>query len=76
MAAAEIAGLDEIYRIGGAQAVAALALGTERVQPVDLVAGPGNVFVQLAKQMLAGTLLLVALRFAIDLIQGRNGKKV
>ncbi|MFP6640313.1 MAG: histidinol dehydrogenase, partial [Myxococcota bacterium] len=42
------------YRIGGAQAVAALALGTERVQPVDLVAGPGNVFVQLAKQMLAG----------------------
>lgn len=47
-------GIDTLYRIGGAQAVAALAFGTERVSPVDLIAGPGNVFVQLAKQMVAG----------------------
>ena len=47
MACCRMLGIETLYRIGGAQAVAALALGTERVQPVDLVAGPGNVFVQL-----------------------------
>src|SRR5690606_37791443 len=45
LAAARIAGVDEIYRIGGAQAVAALAYGTETIKPVDKIVGPGNAFV-------------------------------
>ena len=52
---AHMLGLKQVYRIGGAQAVAALAYGTQSVQPVDLIAGPGNVFVQLAKAMVSGT---------------------
>ena len=55
MACCRMLGIDTLYRIGGAQAVAALAFGTERVQPVEMIAGPGNVFVQLAKQTVAGT---------------------
>jgi histidinol dehydrogenase len=47
-------GIERVYRIGGAAAVAALAYGTETVEPVDLIAGPGNVYVQLAKQIVAG----------------------
>jgi histidinol dehydrogenase len=47
-------GIERVYRLGGAQAIAALAYGTQTVQPVDMVAGPGNVFVQLAKAMVAG----------------------
>ena len=47
-------GLTEIYRIGGAQAVAALALGTASVKPVDFIAGPGNAYVQQAKRQLLG----------------------
>jgi histidinol dehydrogenase len=54
LAAAAIAGADEVYAMGGAQAVAALALGTERIAPVDVVAGPGNRYVQEAKRQLAG----------------------
>lgn len=54
LAAASIAGADEVYAMGGAQAVAALALGTERIEPVDVVAGPGNRYVQEAKRQLAG----------------------
>jgi histidinol dehydrogenase len=54
MAAAAIAGVDEVYAIGGAQAIAALALGTEQIQPVDVIAGPGNRYVQEAKRQLAG----------------------
>ena len=54
LAAAAIAGADEVYAVGGAQAVAALALGTERIAPVDVVAGPGNRYVQEAKRQLAG----------------------
>src|SRR4029453_11917828 len=54
LAAAAIAGLDEVYRIGGAQAVAALAYGTETVRPVDVVVGPGNVYVAIAKREVAG----------------------
>jgi len=56
LAACAMLGIRRVYRIGGAQAIAALALGTETVGRVDLVAGPGNVFVQLAKQQLAGTI--------------------
>ena len=55
MACCRMLGIETLYRIGGAQGVAALAFGTERVQPVEMIAGPGNVFVQLAKQAVAGT---------------------
>jgi histidinol dehydrogenase len=54
LAAASIAGADEVYAMGGAQAIAALALGTETVSPVDVIAGPGNRYVQEAKRQLAG----------------------
>jgi histidinol dehydrogenase len=54
LAAAAIAGADEIYAMGGAQAVAALAIGTERIRPVDVIAGPGNRYVQEAKRQLTG----------------------
>ncbi len=54
LAAAAIAGVDEVYAVGGAQAIAALAHGTETVAPVDVIVGPGNVYVALAKQEVAG----------------------
>jgi len=54
LAAAAIAGVDEVYRIGGAQAVAALAYGTETIRPVDKIVGPGNAYVQAAKRMVYG----------------------
>lgn len=55
LAAARIGDADEIYAIGGAHAVAALAIGTETVQPVDVIAGPGNSWVTEAKRQLYGT---------------------
>lgn len=54
LAACAIAGVDEIYPLGGAQAIAALAYGTETVRPVDKVFGPGNLFVTLAKRQVYG----------------------
>ena len=54
LAAAAIAGVDEFYRVGGAQAVAALAYGTESIAPVDKIVGPGNAYVQAAKRMVYG----------------------
>jgi histidinol dehydrogenase len=54
LAAAEIAGVGEFYRIGGAQAIAALAYGTATIAPVDKIVGPGNAFVQAAKRMVYG----------------------
>ncbi len=63
LAAAAVAGIDEVYRIGGAQAVAALAYGTESVPAVDVVAGPGNAYVAEAKRQVAG-LVGVASAFA------------
>jgi histidinol dehydrogenase len=54
LAAAEIAGVDELYRIGGAQAVAAMAYGTASIRAVDVIVGPGNVYVALAKREVAG----------------------
>lgn len=54
LAACRIAGADTVYRMGGAQAIAALAYGTETVAPVDLIAGPGNLYVQEAKRQVAG----------------------
>lgn len=53
--AAKICGVDEIYRIGGAQAIAALAFGTESVQPVVKLTGPGSMYVTAAKRLLYGT---------------------
>ncbi|MFZ4125251.1 MAG: histidinol dehydrogenase [Rickettsiales bacterium] len=55
LAAAQIAGVDEIYRIGGAQAVAALAYGTETIKSVDKIVGPGNAYVAEAKRQVFGT---------------------
>ncbi len=54
LAAAAVAGVDEIYKIGGAQAIAALAYGTESIPKVDVIAGPGNIFVTLAKKEVYG----------------------
>ena len=54
LAAARIAGVDRVFAIGGAQAVAAMAYGTETVPQVDMVCGPGNVFVTLAKKLVYG----------------------
>ena len=54
IAAAEIAGVDRIFRIGGAQAVAALAYGTESIPRVDKIVGPGNIYVALAKKAVYG----------------------
>jgi histidinol dehydrogenase len=56
LAAAAIAGVTEIYRIGGAQAVAALAYGTETIRAVDKIVGPGNAWVQTAKRMVYGVI--------------------
>lgn len=54
LAAARLAGVDEIYRIGGAQAVGALAYGTESIRPVDKIVGPGNAYVAEAKRQVFG----------------------
>ena len=63
MLAAEIAGADEVWRIGGAQAVAALAYGTQSITPVDKIVGPGNAYVAAAKRRVFG-------QVGIDLIAG------
>ncbi|MFC6632586.1 histidinol dehydrogenase [Microbulbifer taiwanensis] len=63
LAAAAIAGVDQLYTIGGAQAVAALAYGTESIGKVDKIVGPGNIFVAAAKRAVFG-------RVAIDMIAG------
>lgn len=54
LAAAGICGIDEVYAVGGAQAIAALAFGTETIRPVQVIVGPGNVYVALAKREVAG----------------------
>lgn len=53
LAAAAIAGVDEVYRVGGAQAIAAVAYGTASIRPVDVIVGPGNIYVALAKRAVA-----------------------
>ena len=63
LAAAKIAGIDRVFRVGGAQAVAALAFGTESIPKVDKIVGPGNAFVAEAKKQVFG-------RVAIDMIAG------
>jgi histidinol dehydrogenase len=54
LAAAQIAGVDEVYRVGGVQAIAALAYGTETIRPVDVIVGPGNAYVAEAKRQVFG----------------------
>jgi histidinol dehydrogenase len=54
LAAASIAGVDEIYRIGGAQAIAAMAYGTQSIPAVDKICGPGNIYVNTAKRLVYG----------------------
>ncbi len=63
LAAADLCGVDEIYRIGGAQAIGALAYGTETIAPVDKIVGPGNAYVASAKKQVFGTV-------GIDMIAG------
>ena len=63
LAAARVAGVDEVYRVGGAQAVAALAYGTETIAPVAKIVGPGNAYVAAAKRRVFGTV-------GIDMIAG------
>jgi len=63
MLAAQLSGVQEIYRIGGAQAIAALAYGTQTIKPVDKITGPGNAFVAAAKRRVFG-------KVGIDMIAG------
>lgn len=63
LAAAHLAGADEVWRVGGAQAVAALAYGTARIKPVDVITGPGNAWVAEAKRQLFGVV-------GIDMVAG------
>ena len=63
LVAADIAGVDEVYRVGGAQAIAALAFGTKSIRPVAKIVGPGNAFVAAAKRRVFGTV-------GIDMIAG------
>jgi histidinol dehydrogenase len=58
LAAAALAGVDEVFAVGGAQAIAAMAFGTASIRPVDVITGPGNVFVALAKREVAGTVAI------------------
>ena len=61
--AAQLSGVDEVYRVGGAQAIAALAYGTKTIEPVDKITGPGNAFVAAAKRQVFG-------KVGIDIIAG------
>jgi len=63
LAAAHLAGVDEVWRVGGAQAIAALAYGTKRIAPVDVITGPGNAWVAEAKRQLFGVV-------GIDMVAG------
>ena len=63
LAAAHLAGVDEIWRVGGAQAIGALAYGTDRIRPVDVIVGPGNAYVAEAKRQLYGVV-------GIDMVAG------
>jgi len=63
LVAADIAGVDEIYRVGGVQAVGAMAFGTKTIAKVDKIVGPGNIFVATAKRLLYGTV-------GIDMVAG------
>jgi histidinol dehydrogenase len=63
LVAADLVGVDEIYKVGGAQGIAAIAYGTNTIPKVDLIVGPGNVYVQMAKKALIGVV-------GIDMVAG------
>jgi histidinol dehydrogenase len=63
LAAAHVAGIDEMWRVGGAQAIGALAYGTQKIKPVDVITGPGNAYVAEAKRQLYGVV-------GIDMVAG------
>jgi len=63
LAAAQACGIDAVYRVGSAWAIAAMAYGTETIAPVDVIVGPGNLYVTLAKKLVAGTV-------GIDMVAG------
>ncbi|TGV64220.1 histidinol dehydrogenase, partial [Mesorhizobium sp. M00.F.Ca.ET.158.01.1.1] len=69
VAAQALAGADEIYCLGGVQAIAAMAYGTETIAPVDMLTGPGNAYVAEAKRMLFG-------KVGIDLFAGQTTRLV
>ena len=63
LAAAHLLDIEEVYRVGGAWSVAGMAYGTQSMAPVDVIAGPGNIFVTTAKRLVQGTV-------GIDMIAG------
>jgi len=68
LAAAALVGVDEVYRVGGAQAIAALAYGTETIRPVDVIVGPGNAYVTAAKREVAGIVGIESLAGPSELV--------
>ncbi len=68
LAAAALVGVDEVYRVGGAQAIAALAYGTETIRPVDVIVGPGNMYVTAAKREVAGIVGIESLAGPSELV--------
>ena len=64
LVAMDVAGVDEIYAVGGAQAIAAFSYGTDQIQPVDMIVAPGNSFVTEAKRQCYG-------KVGIDFVAGR-----
>jgi histidinol dehydrogenase len=73
LAAAVIAGVDEVYRVGGVQAIAALAYGTESIRPVDVIVGPGNAYVTEAKRQVIGEVGIDALAGPSELVVVADG---
>ncbi len=76
LAAARLAGASVVYRMGGAQAIAALAYGTETVAPVDVIVGPGNLYVQEAKRQVYGQVAIDGFNGPSDLIVIATGDDV
>jgi histidinol dehydrogenase len=68
LVAAQVAGIQEIYRVGGAQAIGALAYGTATIPRVELIVGPGNSYVNLAKQLVSGVVAVDAMAGAAELM--------
>lgn len=75
LAAARLAGVDEVWRVGGAQAIAALAYGTERIRPVDKIVGPGNAYVAEAKRQVFGQVGIDAIAGPSEVVIVADGKQ-
>jgi histidinol dehydrogenase len=73
LAAAALAGVDEVFRVGGAQAIAAMAYGTASIRAVDLIVGPGNVYVAAAKREVSGTVGIESLAGPSELVVVADG---